>query len=82
MGRWAMAGEQLRLAVQVRNFEHSLYQGSNLRRAAASLAAAQRRSSIAADLFGAASTWEDTYGVASHDHELPVFDSGSARCRR
>ena len=60
---WAMAGERLRLAVQVRNFEHFVYHGSHLLRAAASLAAALRRSSAAAELFGAASTWEDTYGV-------------------
>jgi predicted ATPase/DNA-binding CsgD family transcriptional regulator len=79
---WAMAGEQLRLAVQVRNFEHSVYFGSNLLAAAAGLAAALRRSSAAAELFGAAWTWQNTYGVVSHDHELPVLDSGIARCRR
>ena len=49
---WAVAGEQLRLAVQVRNFEHFVYHGSHLLRAAASLAAALRRSSAAAELFG------------------------------
>ena len=79
---WALAGVRLRLAVQVRHFEHFVYHGSNLLRAAASLAAALRRSSAAAELFGAASTWEDTYGVSSHDRDVPVFDSGIARCRR
>ena len=53
-----------------------------LLRAAASLAAALRRGSAAAELFGTASTWEDTYGVTSHDREVPVFDAGIARCRR
>jgi non-specific serine/threonine protein kinase len=78
---WAMAEQQLRLAVQVRNFEHSVYHGSKLLAATASLAAALRRSSAAAELFGAASTWENTYGV-SHEYDVPVFDSGIARCRR
>ncbi len=76
-----MAAQQLRLAVQVRNFEHSVYHGSKLLAATASLAAALRRSSAAAELFGAASTWENTYG-ASHEYDVPVFDSGIARCRR
>jgi predicted ATPase/DNA-binding CsgD family transcriptional regulator len=79
---WALAGGQLRLAVQVRNFEHFVYHGSHLLRAAASLATALRRSSAAAELFGAASTWEDTYGVSSHDRDVQVFDAGIARCRR
>ena len=79
---WAMAGERLRLAVQVRDFEHFVYHGSILLRAAASLAAALRRSSAAAELFGAASTWEDTYGVCSHEGEVAVFDAGVARCQR
>ena len=79
---WSTAGERLRLAVQVRDFEHFVYLGSKLLRAAASLAAALRRGSAAAELFGTASTWEDTYGVTSHDREVPVFDAGIARCRR
>lgn len=79
---WATAGERLRLAVQVRDFEHFVYHGSNLLAAAASLAAALRRGWAAAELFGAASTWEDTYGVCSHEGEVAVFDAGVARCQR
>ena len=79
---WAEPGGNSVSAVQVRNFEHFVYHGSHLLRAAASLAAALRRSSAAAELFGAASTWEDTYGVSNHDRDVPVFDAGIARCRR
>ncbi|HYI58250.1 MAG TPA: LuxR C-terminal-related transcriptional regulator [Microlunatus sp.] len=79
---WAMAADRLRLAVQVRDFEHFVYLGSILLGAAASLAAALRRGSEAAALFGAASTWEDSYGVCIHDHDAPILDAGIARCRR
>lgn len=79
---WAAAADRLRLAVQVRDFEHFVFHGGNLLRATASLSAALGHSRAAAELFGAASTWEGTYGVASHDRDAPVFDAGVVRCRR
>jgi predicted ATPase/DNA-binding NarL/FixJ family response regulator len=79
---YAAALQSLRCAAQVRNAEHFVYQCAELLRATASLAAAIRRGRLAAVLYGAASTWEDTYGISAHDYLLPIFDRGIARSRR
>jgi ATP/maltotriose-dependent transcriptional regulator MalT len=78
----AAALQGLRTAAQVRTAEHFVYHGAELLRATASLAAALRRGRLAAELYGAASTWEDTYGISSHDCLVPIFDRGIARARR
>lgn len=78
----AAALKDLRAAAQVRSAEHFVYQGAELLRATASLAAALRRGPSAAELYGAASSWEDTYGMTCHDYLVPIFDRGIARSRR
>ena len=78
----AAALQGLRTAAQVRAAEHFVYHGAELLRATASLAAALRRGRLAAELYGAASTWEDTYGISAHDYLVPIFDRGIARSRR
>ena len=79
---YAAALQGLRSAAQVRNAEHFVYQCAELLRATASLAAAIRRGRLAAELYGAASTWEDTYGISAHDYLIPIFDRGITRSRR
>lgn len=72
----------LRSAAQARTAEHFVYQCAELLRATASLAAATRRGRLAAELFGAASTWENTYGLTAHDNLKPIFDKGITRSQR
>jgi predicted ATPase/DNA-binding CsgD family transcriptional regulator len=79
---YAAALQGLRSAAQMRNAEHFVYQCAELLGATASLAAAIRRGRLAAELYGAASTWEDTYGTSAHDYLIPIFDRGITRSRR
>ena len=75
-GDFAVALQGLRSAAEVRTAEHFVYQCAELLRVLGSLAAALWRGRLAADLYGAACSWEGMYGISAHDYLTPIFDRG------
>jgi hypothetical protein len=78
----AAALQGLRTAAQVRTAEHFVYHGAELLRATACLAAALRRGRLAAELYGAAHTWQDTYAISPMTTSYRSSTAGSLAPRQ